>query len=581
MTDAIQKFSPFQSFIESSFFTKLSQLKLDDFKLDTSEQQLVGFYPSPPNLTRFNDRPVINLDHNSFDHNYSPSGCVTVPGLLHLVNTVEEFKNSDKQALLKEWYKSDHIFHLYCYADLKKYKFYYMMAIPTKQCRWKVLESSPVELQLEDNLQTISFEKTFFKSGDDFIYLDASNANNPSSLLMRWLPTEGSSTVVVYQSSGSKKYTLTPISSANNAFTGWERSSTGKLAPKIADLGSLIDPHQLASQAVDLNLKLMKWRIAPDINLDIIRQQRVLLLGAGTLGSYVARALMGWGVRRITFVDNGRVSYSNPVRQPLYEFNDCQGSDGQGSPKAKTAAEALKRIFPDVKAEGHSLEVPMVGHETSKENYDKLKVLITNNDAIFLLMDSRESRWLPTVMGKAANKIVINAALGFDSFLVMRHGTPNNDLGCYYCNDVVAPSDSLSDRTLDQMCTVTRPGSAMLASALAVELYISILQHPQRGDALVEDIRMFSTPHQIRGFLNSFVQQKFQSPAFPQCSACSPSVQQQYLQNDWEFISRCIADANYLESVSGLSAVKQAAEEASNKLIDELNDADIDDEWFD
>ena len=61
-------------------------------------------------------------------------------------------------------------------------------------------------------------------------------------------------------------------------------------------------------------------------------------------------------------------------------------------------------------------------------------------------MDSRESRWLPTVMGKAANKVVMNAALGFDSFVVMRHGMqdpsdPSADLGCYFCNDVVAPAD--------------------------------------------------------------------------------------------------------------------------------------------
>jgi ubiquitin-like modifier-activating enzyme ATG7 len=103
-----------------------------------------------------------------------------------------------------------------------------------------------------------------------------------------------------------------------------------------------------------------------------------------------------------------------------------------------------------------------------------LERLFDEHDAVFLLMDSRESRWLPTVLGAAKGKvqepspnltyrpdatlqIVMNAALGFDSYLVMRHGSrevttgvhtgsaagsgSGARLGCYYCNDIVAPAD--------------------------------------------------------------------------------------------------------------------------------------------
>lgn len=158
------------------------------------------------------------------------------------------------------------------------------------------------------------------------------------------------------------------------------------------------------------------------------------------------------------------MSFSNPVRQPLFEFEDCLNG---GKPKARCAADSLKRIFPGVvrpsfllrhaadsqNAQAHSFMIPMPGHPVSSsaekqvaEDVQHLEDLIRSHDVIFLLMDSRESRWLPSVIAASKGKIVINAALGFDTYLVMRHGgAPGSGdgkrLGCYYCNDVVAPMD--------------------------------------------------------------------------------------------------------------------------------------------
>ena len=85
----------------------------------------------------------------------------------------------------------------------------------------------------------------------------------------------------------------------------------------------------------------------PNLDLDYLSNMRVLLLGAGTLGCSVSRTLLGWGVRNITFVDNGKVSYSNPVRQNLFEVHDCENG---GKDKAVAAAEALKRIAPTIES---------------------------------------------------------------------------------------------------------------------------------------------------------------------------------------------------------------------------------------
>ena len=183
---------------------------------------------------------------------------------------------------------------------------------------------------------------------------------------------------------------------------GWEKNDKGQMGPRLANMRSTMDPVKIAESSVDLNLKLMKWRLVPSLDLAKIQSTRCLLLGSGTLGCGVARSLLGWGVRNISLVDNGRVSYSNPVRQSLFTFKDCLEG---GRPKATAAAEHLREIFPGVNAQGWELAIPMPGHtasgailQQSKDNYHKLEELIREHDVIFLLMDSRESRWLPTAL---------------------------------------------------------------------------------------------------------------------------------------------------------------------------------------
>ncbi len=49
---------------------------------------------------------------------------------------------------------------------------------------------------------------------------------------------------------------------------------------RMIDAGSVMDPGQQADHAVALNLKLMRWRAAPELQLDRLAECRCLLLGA-------------------------------------------------------------------------------------------------------------------------------------------------------------------------------------------------------------------------------------------------------------------------------------------------------------
>ena len=151
---------------------------------------------------------------------------------------------------------------------------------------------------------------------------------------------------------------------------------------------------------------------------------------------------------------------------------------------------------------------------------------------------------------------------------MVRHGgAPHSErLGCYFCNDVVGPRNSMTDRTLDQQCTVTRPGLSYQASAVAVELMVSLIQHPLKNKAKHTDsTHLGLLPHQLRGNFSQFNIQQYNSSAFSKCTACSERVIDQYLNNGFEFVKLACNDPDYLEEVCDL---KQLGEVNEDDLIE-------------
>jgi ubiquitin-like modifier-activating enzyme ATG7 len=56
---------------------------------------------------------------------------------------------------------------------------------------------------------------------------------------------------------------------------------------------------------------------------------------------------------------------------------------------------------------GHPVPNNPTSLANTKAEVERLEKLIDEHDAVFLLMDSRESRWLPTVISASKGKVVI------------------------------------------------------------------------------------------------------------------------------------------------------------------------------
>lgn len=296
--------------------------------------------------------------------------------------------------------------------------------ITTGSLEIKFLKDVISHENIEENLKDFDLEETYFCFSDPSEYADPGwplrnfifvllklcpklIGKNVKILSVRFDESRSLNESLIYNLNLTD-INLEKLEKSAIKWVGWEKNDQGNLGPRLSAMASTMDPIKLSEHFSNLNLKLMKWRLLPELNLEVVKTQKCLLLGAGTLGCAIARNLMGWGVNHITFVDYGNVSYSNPVRQCLFTHEDA----ARNRKKAATAAERLKQILPTMNSTGYMLQIPMPGHtvgasllEKTLENIETLKKLIETHDVIFLLTDSRESRWLPTLLGAVYDKV--------------------------------------------------------------------------------------------------------------------------------------------------------------------------------
>lgn len=127
-----------------------------------------------------------------------------------------------------------------------------------------------------------------------------------------------------------------------------------------------------------------------------LRNARVLVIGAGGLGSPSILYLAAAGVGTIGIVDHDHVSLSNLQRQVLHGMDDIDAS------KVESAAQAVARINPNVRVEEHV-------HRLEPGNAE---ALIRSYDLVLDGTDNFETRYLLNASCTAVKRPLISAAIG-------------------------------------------------------------------------------------------------------------------------------------------------------------------------
>ena len=226
----------------------------------------------------------------------------------------------------------------------------------------------------------------------------------------------------------------------------------------------------------------------------LLKQARVLVIGAGGLGSPALLYLAAGGVGRIGIVDDDEVALSNLQRQIVHR------NAWQGMAKTESARKALAELNPEVKVITHNVRL----------NAGNVAELVGSYDLILDGCDNFETRYVVNLGCVRAGKPLVSGAIGqWEGQLSVFD--PASGYPCYQCIFPEPPARGLVPTCAEAGVIGALPGVVGSLMALEAIKLITDVGESLKGKMLIYD-SLWSAFHTITVSRSE------------KCPACLPSV---------------------------------------------------------
>jgi sulfur-carrier protein adenylyltransferase/sulfurtransferase len=272
--------------------------------------------------------------------------------------------------------------------------------------------------------------------------------------------------VVLYCASGQRSalaaHTLTELLGFSNV-----RSMTGGIT-LWKDRGYKVDVPKVlsAEQKERYGRHLLLPEVGPEGQARLL-DAKVLLLGAGGLGSPTALYLAAAGIGTLGIVDDDEVDLSNLQRQVIHSTRTV------GTPKVDSAEAAIAALNPDVSVVKYPVRLDSSNIMEIIDGYDVIVDGVDNFPTRYLLNDATVRLGIPVVSA---------SILGFDGQLSV---FAPHDGPCYRCLYPVPPPAELAPSCGANGVLGVLPGTMGLLQATEVVKLVTGIGEPLIGRLLL------------------------------------------------------------------------------------------------